>query len=321
MRPEMIPCTLLRIVGVDADAPDVQDLADPDRTSGPPSPDLVSSIGFYGVQSPILISLWGEGPDTQILVVDGRQRVLAARAASKLLGGAPIEVPCVLRPDVGDDTGHPLALAMILANEGRRTDPPLARARKVDRLMSYGMKAVDCAMVLHTSKATIHNLRSLLRLVPEAQAMVDSGEIPLATAYTMASKTPAEQRRLVATFRAAPEAARGDRGVEAARGEDADPDGDTPPPPKITDGLGRRVLRRLMADLAPPGPAGRAGKDWPDDRDEPTRIAHALIQIVLGERGLFVLDSWPDLQAQVRDSVKPGEKETDSDSEGEVETV
>lgn len=117
----------LIIVGLDCANEECPDLADPDRIALPID-DLVISIAAHGIRVPIAIRKYPGA--TKAYVVTGRRRVRAAREANLLLADDfKILVPCV-----PEDKGKDVLTSLVIENEFRVGDTPLAKARKAARM-------------------------------------------------------------------------------------------------------------------------------------------------------------------------------------------
>lgn len=166
-------------------------LYDP-RVKLPVDQALVKNILHHGVLEPVVIVKRDGGA----VVVDGRQRVRAAREASKASqaqGGPEIRVPAVLRR--GDNRG--LLGVMVSANEIRRDDSVTDKARKVQRLMDAGYTEEELATVFGVGKQTINNWLSIFDVAPEVRAKIDKGEVPASSARKLAKMDRKEQLKTV----------------------------------------------------------------------------------------------------------------------------
>lgn len=267
----LVPPEDLTIIGLDtADGPE-HPLYD-ERVLLPLDEPLVRNIMCHGVIEPVIIRKNG---DDVVEVIDGRQRVRAARAACKRLeaeGKEPVLVPVVRR--VGRDAEH--YGVMISANEIRRDDTPLAKARKAGRYLAMGRTEEDAAEQFGVDIVTIKGWLRLLDLAPEVQEAVDLNKLSALAAKQFAGLPRAEQVAMLATMQAAgdPTAAQVKAAVKArkvarerahetatepqgaAGAEDAPESGErTPSAPSEPVGLppepvaippGRRVLRKLL---------------------------------------------------------------------------
>lgn len=148
------------------------------------------------------VSVAPEG-DKRLVVVDGRRRVMAARAANMLLverGGRPLTVPIVINR--GDSSI--LARSMSVANEQRRSNGVLARAEDARALSDAGIDPDTIMLDMGVSRASAYNLvalgRMLRRLSTDALALLRTGKVKPSKAYAIAkddSLTPAEQSAAV----------------------------------------------------------------------------------------------------------------------------
>lgn len=151
---------------------------------------FVLSIKARGVIEPVVIRKNGAAPE----VVDGRQRVRAAREANRRLkaeGATPISVPCVQWR--GDD-GEAFETAILL-NEQREDDSPLAKAQKANALLKKGRTEKQIAdEVFGVTPATIKAWVGLLDLHPKVQAAVEEGTITATTAVGKLGKLSREDQ-------------------------------------------------------------------------------------------------------------------------------
>jgi ParB family chromosome partitioning protein len=167
-------------------------LYDP-RVERKPPDTLVANIMHLGVIQPITVVK--DGPNA--IVVDGRQRTLAAIEANKLLkksGGDQIKVPCFKR--AGEDTG--LLGLMISTNEHRHDDDPLFKAQKLQRFLEIGGTEDDAAIHFGVSKATVKMWSRVLELSAPVKTAIKKGQISASAASRLASMTAAEQKDALA---------------------------------------------------------------------------------------------------------------------------
>jgi ParB family chromosome partitioning protein len=162
-------------------------LYDP-RVKLPLDPALVQNILYQGVLEPVVI-VKREG---DAVVVDGRQRVRAAREAVKIAkerGLTEVKVPAVLRRT--DDRG---ALAvMISANEIRQDDGPLQRAEKCQRLLAAGYTEEELCTLFGKTKNTINNWLSLLEVFAPVRKAIERGELAASAAPQLKNLPKEEQ--------------------------------------------------------------------------------------------------------------------------------
>ena len=171
-----------------------------DRTELPLDEGLVLNMMFapdgvpQGVLEPILAARNNE--TGKVEVVDGRQRVKAAREANKRLakqGAEPIRVPAMIQRA----SGHRLMAMLISPNEHRQADSPLGRARKAQRYLALGRDESEVATLFGITKSSVKNLLSLLDAPAAVRNAVESGKITASDGYKLARLEPAEAREKV----------------------------------------------------------------------------------------------------------------------------
>jgi ParB family transcriptional regulator, chromosome partitioning protein len=168
-----------------------------ERVRAEPTEALIANIAHYGVIEPVIVRKNTESGQTE--VVDGRQRVLACRAANKLLkkrGEEPHRVPAIVkRGDAGTAIG-----IMISTNEQRREDTPLNRARKAARMLERGKTEDEVALALGVTGATLKNLLKLLDAPAAVRNAVDAGKISLSDGYKLSRLEPGDAKEKVAAL-------------------------------------------------------------------------------------------------------------------------
>jgi ParB family transcriptional regulator, chromosome partitioning protein len=130
-------------------------------------------------------------------IVNGRQRVKAAREANKRLkkaGLEPIRVSVLIQR--GQD--HRLVGMLISSNEHRQDDTPLGRAKKAQGYINMGRDEKEVAALFGVSEATVKNMLRLLDAPAAVRNALDSGKISASDAYKLAREEPAEAREKVA---------------------------------------------------------------------------------------------------------------------------
>jgi ParB family chromosome partitioning protein len=160
-----------------------------ERVNMPLPESLIRSIQVRGVIEPVVVRKDGE----RVVVVDGRQRVRAAREANKRLereGAETIRVPVILKK--ADDAEA--ASVMVLLNEIRFADSVITKAKKAKRLADLGRSEDELAEVFGVSKSTIANWMALLDLAPKAQAAVESGTVRVADAVRELARLPRDEQ-------------------------------------------------------------------------------------------------------------------------------
>jgi ParB family chromosome partitioning protein len=162
---------------------------------------LVRNISHFGVLEPVMVTRRGSSG----VVVDGRQRVRAAREANKRLKEAGLElvkVPCILK--AGDDA-HLFGI-LCTANEHRLGDTPLEKAKKAARLRDMGRSEEEIAVTFGVSKSavvnwlTVVNWLKMLDLPAAVRKEVEAGHISAAAALKLRDEEP---EKAVAAVKAA----------------------------------------------------------------------------------------------------------------------
>lgn len=161
---------------------------------------MVLNIIDQGVIEPIVV--WKDPETGSSCVVDGRQRVKHTLEANKRLvkkGLEPLLVPAVTR------RGSVIRMAsiMISANEIRRADTPLGRAKKMSDALDRGHDEDDLAVLFGCSVQTVRATLSLLDATQAVREAVESGTITVTHARQLGSLPPEEQRAKVAEIQAA----------------------------------------------------------------------------------------------------------------------
>jgi ParB family chromosome partitioning protein len=271
----------LTIVGEDVPEDMCPELADPDRLKSPPLKSLVQSVLEHGIRLPITL----RRVQDLLVVVDGRQRVRAARLANRTLRGqdAKIRVPAVMdrSPDLPGAAGM-----LVLANEHRFEDHPLTRARKAQRLRDLGHGEPEIRAYFGVTSQTLGHWRSLLSLTPAIQAQVAQGSVPVSVGYELGKLTPDDQGPALEALQAQGPLT-GQEGRERAKRHRE------PAETRRGVALSRKALRALEEQLAPT-------EEYPYENDG-VELAHRLILVILGEdptgKGLR---EYPEVHASVR---------------------
>jgi len=124
---------------------------------------LVKNILKFGVVQPVVITKQLGKP----VVIDGRQRVKAAREASAISedgGGPPILVQCVYRTG-GDESMYGL---IVSTNEHRYQESVIDKAKKANHMIDLGCDHETVALSFGVSISTIRNwLDKLSKKEPE----------------------------------------------------------------------------------------------------------------------------------------------------------
>lgn len=158
---------------------------------------LVESIKLKGVVKPCII--WKDPESGIVGVVDGRQRVKAARVANdelKAEGSPPKLVPCV----VGKGDSKTIVGTVVVANEGHSAPTAIGRARFARKLQGLGYADEQIGTLLHMSKSSLRNCLGLLEATGVVQRAVESGKIPVTAGYDLARLEPEQQKSQLSTM-------------------------------------------------------------------------------------------------------------------------
>jgi len=179
----------LVIIGLDTDNGPEHPLYD-ERIHLPLDEGLIKNIMLEGVIKPVVVC---KDPDGHALVVDGRQRVRAAREAKTRQaanGDVTVRVPAVHRRS--DETA--LLGVSISANGFHQGTNVLAKARQAERLLNMGQTEEEVALRFGVSGQAIRNWRKLLDLAAELKKAVEAGKIAPSAALELAKLPKAEQK-------------------------------------------------------------------------------------------------------------------------------
>ena len=149
---------------------------------------LIRNIMIYGVQQPVLC----REEAGALYVVDGRQRVRAARVAAKRqdeAGEFVVKVPVLIAK--GDDSRmHGI---MVSANEIRESDEILGKALKASRMLDLVGDITEVGIAFGRSEQTIRNWLSLAGADPDIHDAVRSGKVSASAAIELANLPREEQ--------------------------------------------------------------------------------------------------------------------------------
>lgn len=163
-------------------------LEDKEGNATPVNDGLVKNIMLLGVIEPIEFCR----KEGRVFVVNGRQRVKAAREANKRLkkaGKEPITVPGV--PKVG--TQEALFGIMVSANEFRRDILPMERAKKAALLLNQGKSEEEVAIYFGVDPQTVKNWSKILECCPKVQKAVEVGQIKATAAAQLSGLEKKDQ--------------------------------------------------------------------------------------------------------------------------------
>jgi ParB family chromosome partitioning protein len=212
----------LIIIGLDTKDGEEHPLWD-ERIKLPVDDAKVASIKLFGVIEDVVVRRNGSDCD----VVDGRQRVRAARQANlelKREGKDPVRVPVTVRK--GDDSE--MQAVGSVTNEQRSADPPLAKARKAQRMLDRGRGKAFVAMCFGVTQPVLNSYLALLDLDDEVQGAVERGELSASAAAELAPLKREEQRAKLAQVSEKAKAT-GKRPTAKDTKKAADPDAVVPP--------------------------------------------------------------------------------------------
>ncbi|VWD15397.1 ParB/RepB/Spo0J family partition protein [Burkholderia contaminans] len=197
---------------------------------------MVRNIRHRGVLETILVH---KDPETsEVIVVDGRRRVIAAREANRRLrdeGLPAVMVPAL--PKRGKQAD--LAGMMVATNEHREHDTPINRAEKMQRLRDLGYDDEQIAAEFRIEPPTVAASLRLLDCTAAVRDALESDQITVSHALKLAKLSPDQQREKVKVVIAAAE---GKDGHEKARAQKAALTGDAAPR--------MRTRKQIVAELA-----------------------------------------------------------------------
>ena len=182
------------IIGLDTDDGSEHPLYD-ERIREPVNEGLVLNIMSLGVKKPVIVTKEGG----KALVVDGRQRIRAARVADKRLTGMGepgVRVPVLLedRRRTSDDM---LMAISISTNEFHMRDSPVVRAAKARRLFDRGLEEAEIAVYFGVSQKAIQNWLKLEGLPKATKRAIEEGSINATQALALVGLSAKEQKTAV----------------------------------------------------------------------------------------------------------------------------
>ena len=167
------------IIGLDTDDGPDHPLYD-ERIKMPVPEALIRNIRAYGVLKPVLFERDGDRP----LVVDGRQRIRAARVVrdrQREAGEDEIAVRGI--PQRGDGS-HLFAVSR--AANLHQADGPLTQARNAQRMVDLGRTTEEIAIAFGVTEQTVKHWLALLELAPAVRTAVERGKISPTAAIKLA---------------------------------------------------------------------------------------------------------------------------------------
>ncbi len=144
-----------------------------------------------GNYSEVLIRKDGKNSDGTdcLVVVDGRQRVKAAREINRRygeIGKNPILVRCTYRVVTSEKDAMRLAVSR---NECRIPTPPSIMAIHIDKLKDHGHTWEEIQRTFARPESELRELLKIARLCPEVHKAVDAGNISIAAAAKLKDMT------------------------------------------------------------------------------------------------------------------------------------
>lgn len=170
------------------------------RTNIPFSEELVNSMMAFGFKGSVLVRQNGtaETGVPIIEVVDGRQRVKAAREANRRLKEArrsTILVPVAFERGNSEDAEAAMVfMNEVAVNEGR---DPISRAREIKRLLDKGRPESEVLIMFGMSKRQLRSHLDLLSCSPRLRKAVEDEKVTLTVARTLSQLSEKEQDRVI----------------------------------------------------------------------------------------------------------------------------
>jgi len=166
-----------------------------ERVKLPLEEEFVLNVMTIGVKKNIIVTKI----DEKGYVVDGRQRIRAAREANKRLkamGEPPVRVPVVQQK--GEE---PLLMLIgVSTNEFNTEDSQLIKARKVQRLRDRGLTEEEIATGFGVSTKAIQNWDRVLGLSEPVKSAVSDGTVSASAAAQLHDLSPKEQEKQLETL-------------------------------------------------------------------------------------------------------------------------
>lgn len=162
----------------------------------PPTESLVESIIKYGVLIPVEFERDGD----RVLVVDGRNRVKAARIALARMreaavkeGADPKKVELLIRGIPVKGTDVYLAGVMHASNAGRRIYGHREERQAVQHMLGHGADDLTICATLQITRAQLKERKAILGMAAPVLAAIDAGQVSPTAAATWAPLAKAEQ--------------------------------------------------------------------------------------------------------------------------------
>jgi ParB family chromosome partitioning protein len=180
----------LMIIGLDTDDGPEHPLWD-ERVHLPIDESLVLSIMAHGVLQVVKVAVYDGVP----VVIDGRQRVRAARLANERLraSGEPLVSIRVEGENGKRISDERLQTAMVALNEIRRADDVLVKAAKAERMRARGLSVSQIALAFGVTGQCIRDWQRLAGLAPAVRKAVQEGRVSAHAAAALADLPHEEQ--------------------------------------------------------------------------------------------------------------------------------
>ena len=178
----------LFISGLDTESDSSNDPLYDERIFLAENESLIRNVLTYGVQLPILV----REEDNRLFVVDGRQRVRAARAAAQRqddAGEVRLRVPVIMVH--GDDKR--VQGIMISTNENREDDGILAKAIKAARMLDMWGDLDGVCTAFGRGRGTLNLWLKLARAIPAVHNAINEGRLSASAGIEIAQLPRAEQ--------------------------------------------------------------------------------------------------------------------------------
>jgi ParB family chromosome partitioning protein len=153
-----------------------------DFASVQPTKQMIKSVERYGIIHPIILRRVGK----QLLLVDGRRRLLCARKLN--LQFIPTRI--------FSDEWSVDAIVSLLLNEQRAANP-LAELQSIEVLLAKDLSVNEICLETGLSLQKIKSLLRLQNLIEPIREAFNDGRIKVSTAYSLAKMKENQQRKLL----------------------------------------------------------------------------------------------------------------------------
>lgn len=167
------------------------------RVLAPVDTALAANIRTYGVLKPVLVEKDGD----QVIVIDGRRRTLACRAAWDAATAAGEEVPYLPVFFTRGTEAHQFGVSRA-ANQFARPETVLEKAEAAQRMLDLNPNVERVAVTFGVQPRTIRDWISLLALAEPVRQAVAAEEISPAAAAALTELSKTDQVKKLAELRA-----------------------------------------------------------------------------------------------------------------------